>query len=229
MKRRGFTLIEMVSAAFLFALLGLIAFAVLKWGVGGWGYGKVRMEAQQNARKMTDVIKSELATGARVNVLRTNNPPPVIRPQPNGASELNEVVFFGANRTAKDMDTSNIANFKLVRYAAINMDSTPPDANALIREEYTMVLNGDAIDGLTASGTSNPDFTIDYSKMTRTKQDVLIHLKPRERLTFTVAHTALDYRTYSVDVTVTQHLNGDPTQKAAVKQIKDSVTLADMM
>jgi type II secretory pathway pseudopilin PulG len=170
--RFGMSLVEVVVAAGLFVVLGLVVFNLLKWGLKGSEMGRLNMDAQQQGRQALKRIKDELGTATRLNIpVPTASPKfgsPVLFPSPlekNGQFSANrnffsdnvsepakpklfgnEVVFVAAAQSAAAMDVTQSANYRLVRYFV------PSTArNFLVRQVYPL----SGLTGLTVLSAGN--------------------------------------------------------------------------
>lgn len=119
---RGFTLIESVIAAGLFVLVGLLTFAVFKYGMAAHSRGLIGTDAQKSARelmgRLTSDMQSAMALQTPTETDRTPRTSAVLTPSINVYSVDNDIAFTApASQNVTTLNPSLDSGYVLVRYA----------------------------------------------------------------------------------------------------------------
>ena len=119
---RGFTLIEAVVAGGLFVVLGLLLFALLKYGMLAHNRGLIGTDAQKSARELINRMTSDLQGGMVLQIPVATDRPQIVSsvldPAVNLYSVDNDLAFTApAKQNVTSLDTSQTASYVLVRYA----------------------------------------------------------------------------------------------------------------
>jgi hypothetical protein len=240
------SLIEVMVATGLFLVAGLIVFSMLQWGLKSAEVGRLQMDSQQQGRLALKRIKDELGEATRLNITMQSGLAPfgsaVMLPNTASASSTDDVVFVKAARSAAQMDTSLMANYRFVRYFV-----PATNKNRLVRRVYQLKPGiGGAPIGLSVTGNTwtVSTATLDSSNLIETPASddiVLIDLPgSNDRVTFKVAHGAVNSGSdsfgasfnrliFQVEVTVQRYYQNDPKQVPATKTFADAVALPDFV
>lgn len=119
---RGFTLIESVIAAGLFVLVGLLTFAVFKYGMAAHSRGLIGTDAQKSARelmgRLTGDLQSAMALQIPTETDRTPRTSAVLIPTVNIYSVDNDIAFTApSSQNVTTLTPSLDTSYVLVRYA----------------------------------------------------------------------------------------------------------------
>jgi type II secretory pathway pseudopilin PulG len=181
--RRGYTLVEILIAAFLFVLVGLIIFTLFDWGIESQARGKLKVDTNNQCRTAIKRMRDEMATATvdtqfaiPVNsggqVLNVSEPSAVLQPSYLYSASYDSLVFYelAGNSNPNNPPPISISSgsqpYRLVYYYVTGSPTNPNGHSALWRQVFSVQniggqppagVNFDANEQSTYAAACNPD------------------------------------------------------------------------
>jgi Tfp pilus assembly protein PilV len=232
-RRSGMTLVEIMIAAFLLVLVGLVTWALLKNAINATAHGSLQIKIQENARNLMNTLGSEMKQASRPPKIGTSPQytsgvlyPPTSLADTGTQQRVIFAEMSGLGTAGTTNYQTNINTYRIIEYRALPNDAA--NRARIVRSVWSASSSNASYISTGILGLSyvNPDFNFtltpfDTGGTTPLSSEIVLELPfPNDTISLFVSHspingstTKFEDRIFNVRLTLMQTLNNSLTRK----------------